>query len=136
MLVKGKEEIAAQAGRMRKRIAAGAPEADVETIDGNSQMGSGSLPTENLPTRLVSISSKGMTPDELALALRRNEPPIVARIQKGKVLLDPRTILSGEEETVVEAVVAILAGYSSQHKDSKTSAVRRTSQGSAREPKQ
>ena len=119
MLVKGKTEIAAQAGRMRKAIAAGAPGTEVETLDGNSQMGSGSLPTENLPTRLVSISPKGMTPDELALALRRNEPPIVARIQKDRVLLDPRTILAGEEETVVEAVVAILAGNSSQHKDTK-----------------
>jgi L-seryl-tRNA(Ser) seleniumtransferase len=51
-----------------------------------------------------------MTPDELAARLRRREPPVFARIQEDRVLLDPRTLLGGEEEIVIEAVLATLNG--------------------------
>jgi len=36
------------------------------------------------------------------------DPPVFARVHKGEVLLDPRTILEGEEDTLVKAVVEAL----------------------------
>ena len=81
----------------------------IDTVDGSSQMGSGSLPTQNIPTRLVTVSAPGVGPDELAARLRRHAPPIFARIRNDQLLFDPRTLLPGDEEVLVEAVVEVLA---------------------------
>ncbi|MBE3070171.1 MAG: L-seryl-tRNA(Sec) selenium transferase [Planctomycetes bacterium] len=103
----------ADTGRQAKRIASAVrrrvPDADVAVIDGSSQMGSGSLPTQNVPTRLVAVRSSAMTADALAASLRRHEPPVFARIQDDRVLLDPRTLLAGDEQEVVTALAGILA---------------------------
>ncbi len=73
-------------------------------IDGFSQMGSGSLPTQDVPTRLVAISPSTIDVGELAARLRRGTPPIFTRVHKAQVLIDPRTLLEGEEELVVRGV--------------------------------
>jgi len=83
--------------------------ADVQVIDGSSQMGSGSLPTQNLPTRLVALAPASMAPDDLAARLRRHAPPVFARIQDDRVLVDPRTLLPADEAPLIEALVAALA---------------------------
>jgi L-seryl-tRNA(Ser) seleniumtransferase len=108
MLRRGLPEIAEQAEQIAQAIAEGALAAEVTTADGSSQMGSGSLPAQDLPTRLVAILPKDISPDELALRLRRYRPPIFSRIRAGQVLLDPRTLLEGEAEVVVRAVIEVL----------------------------
>jgi L-seryl-tRNA(Ser) seleniumtransferase len=72
-------------------------------------MGSGSLPTQDLPTRLVSIQPTSVESGELAVRLRRHAAAIFARVQKGQVLIDPRTLLEDEETVVVESLVEVLA---------------------------
>jgi L-seryl-tRNA(Ser) seleniumtransferase len=44
---------------------------------------------------------------ELSRRLRRNEPPVIARIRDDRVLLDLRTFLEGDEETVFKALIRI-----------------------------
>jgi L-seryl-tRNA(Ser) seleniumtransferase len=105
MLRRGLAELSAQADRIAESIRGRTSRAVVTTIDGFSQMGSGSLPTQDLPTRLVAIKSESVEPGELALRLRRHAPPIFARVHKGQVLVDPRTLLEGEEPVLVEAIV-------------------------------
>ena len=82
--------------------------ARVEVIDGSSRMGSGSLPGPNLPTRLVAIQPRGMDLDEMALCLRRHRPAIFTRIQHEQLLVDPRTLLPGEEEELIRAMLSVL----------------------------
>lgn len=108
MLRRSLAEITAQAERIAEAIGRQVSGASVTTAEGFSQMGSGSLPTQNLPTRLVVIRSESVEAGELALRLRRFGPPVFARVHKGQVLLDPRTLLDGEENVVVEAVVRTL----------------------------
>ena len=108
MLRRELPEIAEQAEQIARSIRDGAPAAQVTSADGSSQMGSGSLPTQNLPTRLVAVLPKEISPGELALRLRRYSPPIFSRIRAGQVLLDPRTLLEGEAEVVVRAVIEVL----------------------------
>ena len=98
------------ADRIARQITELARGATILTLDGESEMGSGSMPAQPIPTRLVSITSENMTPDQLAARLRGREPPVFARIQQDRVLLDPRTLLEGEEEIVIEAVLATLNG--------------------------
>jgi len=108
MLRRDLSELTEQAKRIASSVSKQTEDAEVVTVDGFSQMGSGSLPTQNLPTRLVEISSKTVTSDEIAGRLRRNMPPVFARIHKERVLVDPRTLLDGEEQIVIEALVKAL----------------------------
>jgi L-seryl-tRNA(Ser) seleniumtransferase len=103
-------QLAEQAERIAVAIrqsAAGGegPPAGVALVEGVSQMGGGSLPGQDLPTRLVAVRPAGFGPDELAARLRRHRPPVFTRISQDQVLIDPRTLLEGEEQPLVEAVV-------------------------------
>jgi L-seryl-tRNA(Ser) seleniumtransferase len=76
-----------------------------------STTGGGSLPEETLPTWLLAIASNH--PNRIAARLRRPASrngllPVVARVEKDLVLLDPRTILTGEDEPLLAALMAAL----------------------------
>jgi L-seryl-tRNA(Ser) seleniumtransferase len=75
---------------------------DASVIDAQSTVGGGSLPGETLPTRVVALNVHA--PDAFAARLRRNSPPIVARIEEQRVLVDPRTILPQDEELLLTGV--------------------------------
>lgn len=64
-----------------------------EVVDGVSAVGGGSLPGTTLPTRLVSLPGG----EGLARRLRRGSPAVVGRVQEGRFLLDPRTVLPHQE---------------------------------------
>ena len=108
MLCRNLADIAAQAERIAQAIADRTAAAAVTTVEGFSQMGSGSLPTQNLATRLVAITPNSLAPGELAVRLRGWRPPIFTRVHHGQVLVDPRTLLEGEEQVLVEAFVHAL----------------------------
>lgn len=108
MLARSKDELHAQAHRIAEALAAAQVAAKVEVIDGSSQMGSGSLPTRDIPTCLVAVTASGLSADEFALRLRTQEPPIFARIQHDQLLFDPRTLLDGEEPLLVAGLRAAL----------------------------
>jgi L-seryl-tRNA(Ser) seleniumtransferase len=71
-----------------------------------SAVGGGSLPGQTLPSFAVAFDSP--QPDELARALRLGEPPVVARVNEGRLLLDMRTVLPGQE-AALEAALAMWA---------------------------
>lgn len=81
----------------------------IEAVDGFSQTGSGSLPAQNLPTRLVAVSADGMSSVVLANRLRHYEIPIFTRIQDEKVLIDPRTLLDGDEQIIIDALTEVFS---------------------------
>jgi len=108
MLRRSAEEIREHAERLAAQIHDRNVAATVTTASGFSEMGSGSLPTQNLATTLVAITPEKITVDVLAKLLRRYEPPVFARIQNDEVLLDPRTLRPGDDEIVTEAIAAAL----------------------------
>jgi L-seryl-tRNA(Ser) seleniumtransferase len=75
----------------------------VETrlIEGSSAVGGGSLPEHGVATILLAISGPA---SRLSNALRHGDPPVIARIEKDECCLDPRTVLRGEDETLIDAV--------------------------------
>jgi L-seryl-tRNA(Ser) seleniumtransferase len=81
-----------------------------KVVDGRSMVGGGSLPEESLPTKLVAIPGDGAYVTDLARRLRQSDPPVVARVERDALLLDPRTVQPGEDSTVVQAVKAALRG--------------------------
>jgi L-seryl-tRNA(Ser) seleniumtransferase len=70
-------------------------------VAGESAVGGGSVPGHRLPTMLVALEGPA---SRLAAALRRGDPPVIARIENDACCLDPRTVLRGEDETLIDAV--------------------------------
>ena len=83
---------------------------DVSVIDGGSQVGSGAVPVETIPTKLIQIVPKDISAETLGQELRRNNPPIFTRVQKGGVWIDLRTVSKDEETIVRNALLRVLAG--------------------------
>lgn len=83
-----------------------------EVIPGESAVGGGSLPGATLPTRLVALTVA--SPDELAARLRTADPPVIARIEADRLVLDPRTVLAEDEEPLWRAVEAAVKAAQTQ----------------------
>ena len=79
-------------------------EATIES--GRSAIGGGSLPGETLPTRLLALSCPAAPggPEGVIRRLRQGTPPVVARIEEDRVLLDPRTVLPEEEDGLLRGL--------------------------------
>ena len=73
-----------------------------------SEIGGGSLSTEELPTYVVAIKTKDVPVQKLAKALRKCPVPVFGRITGNTYLLDFRTVLEGEEKHIVEAFKQVL----------------------------
>jgi len=90
MIALGVDQIAARAEGWRGALAAAGVKAEV--VASESAVGGGSLPGETLPTRALAVSPDDSA-EALARRLRRADPPLVARIERDRVLIDPRTVL-------------------------------------------
>jgi L-seryl-tRNA(Ser) seleniumtransferase len=75
---------------------------DVER--GASFVGGGAAPDAEIPTWVIAVSGRERSAESLLEALRRQDPPIIARISEDRVLLDLRTV-SPEEEPVLESAL-------------------------------
>ena len=77
-----------------------------EVISGRSAIGGGSLPGETLPTWVLALSCEGDAggPERVMRRLREADPPVIARIEDDRVILDPRTVMPEEEEALVTAL--------------------------------
>jgi L-seryl-tRNA(Ser) seleniumtransferase len=80
-----------------------------QVIDGRSMIGGGSLPEESLPTKLLAIPGEGGWLNAAAYRLRVGDPAIVARIDDGRLLLDPRTVPPAEDESLIEVMRVVIA---------------------------
>jgi L-seryl-tRNA(Ser) seleniumtransferase len=83
--------------------------AEIAVIDGASEVGSGSVPAEEIPTRLLSVRPTAVSTQTLARSLRHYAPPIFARVHKDAVLFDFRTLQAEEDAIVCAALRALLA---------------------------
>lgn len=64
-------------------------------IEAESTVGGGSLPGESFPTYVLALDVK--SPDKFLKRLRMQHPPIIARTEDDRVLIDPRTVLPEQE---------------------------------------
>ncbi len=73
---------------------------------GASTVGGGSLPGETLPTTLVALPAEhiALPLEELARRLRQRTNPIITRISRDTLLLDPRTVLEEQDKEVILAL--------------------------------
>ena len=105
MMSLSKEEIGARAESVASRVQS--RKARIEVIDGESVIGGGAAPSSVLPTRLLAVTCAGVSADELSARLRKSDPPVIARVEEGRVLLDLRTVLPEQDGLVADAVQRI-----------------------------
>src|SRR5713101_7360131 len=74
---------------------------------GESTVGGGSLPGETLPTTLLALDAGNVSIplDELAKRLRLRSLPLIVRILRDALLIDPRTVLEEQDNEIVQALV-------------------------------
>ena len=79
--------------------------------DDMSEVGSGSLAAQPVPTHVVRLQVHGHSPDALGRMLRQRPIPVIARISDDAVVLDCRTIKDNEVPLVVDAVSSIVREF-------------------------
>ena len=97
MLAMTAEEIGARAGVLAAHLNGGGGWR-AELLPGMSAVGGGSAPGIELPTWLVAIGKEGLAANALESRLRQPRPPIIARIERDRVLLDLRTVFPAQDE--------------------------------------
>ena len=115
MMRLSKEEIETRAQAMAKSFVQSEPapadsgpkRINVEIIDGESVIGGGAAPSSVLPTRLLAVSCADLTADTLCARLRNSDPPIIARVEDGRVLLDLRTVAPEQDALIAQALQSI-----------------------------
>src|SRR3954468_2974870 len=99
-------EIRARAEAVKAKVGDAAA-LKAEIIEGESVIGGGTAPSATLPTALLAVTHQSMNADSFAVRLRAVEPPIVARIEDGRVLLDLRTVFPEQDAAITRALVRI-----------------------------
>ena len=82
------------------------PGTEARVESSRSAIGGGSLPGETLPTRVLSIDAggTGRSAERVLKGLRDANPPVIARIEDDRVLLDPRTVAPEADPQILEAL--------------------------------
>ncbi len=75
-----------------------------DLIAGESVVGGGAAPSAVLPTLLVAVTVEPWSADQLLANLRTCQPPVIARVQEGRVVLDLRTVFPEQDAAVVSAL--------------------------------
>ncbi len=108
MLTRPREDIAAQAQRLLAPVAAMLPDYRVQVVECSSQIGSGALPVEALPSAALAFSGDtGDAPELLAARLRALPLPVIGRISDGALLLDLRCL--ADDGALLGAISALAA---------------------------
>ncbi len=95
------EEVSAELGKMLDGLAA------VSVQEGQSQVGSGSLPVESIDSRYVVFQPKTMPVDRLAALFRSSAVPIIGRVHEGRFVMDMRTVYAEDAGHIMKAAEAI-----------------------------
>ena len=78
-----------------------------EAMESTSLLGGGSAPSATLPTTVVALTCYSLSADEVAARLRAADPPVIARVEEGRVLLDLRTVFPEQDEILGRMLVLI-----------------------------
>jgi L-seryl-tRNA(Ser) seleniumtransferase len=105
MLTAPAQKLKRRASRLRSRLRRGVPEPwrfELKRVE--SRVGGGALPRASLPSWAVTVEHPEMGADAIEPRLRRTEPPVIARIEEDRLLLDVRTVADEQVAVMVEAV--------------------------------
>jgi len=97
------DELRARAESFAARL-----EVSSQLLEGSSLIGGGSTPEQPLASWLIAVESTDVAAAERRLRL--GDPPVVARIERDRLLFDLRTVFPSEEEELARAIRKACAG--------------------------
>jgi L-seryl-tRNA(Ser) seleniumtransferase len=98
-----REDLLARAAALAVRVSSAGLPLRAEAVEAPDAVGAGSLPTVELPGAAVRVVPEGEA-GAFARRLRAHETPVFSTVAEGAVLLHVRTMLPGDEETLLEAL--------------------------------
>jgi L-seryl-tRNA(Ser) seleniumtransferase len=98
------EEMKEKADLLANEIALTAPSLAVDVAPSVARSGGGTLPLHEIPSYAVRLLDETEDADAVAEKLRSADPPVVGRVGESRIWLDVRTLLDGDEETILQAV--------------------------------
>ena len=110
MLRMSKDGIAARAQALIAQVNSSAKNSaklKLEVVDGESVIGGGAAPSAVLPTCLIALTHADLSADELTVGLRQANPPVIARVEEGRVLLDLRTVFPEQDSAIATTLVSL-----------------------------
>ncbi len=107
MLSSSPENLQNRAERMVPQIVATDAVESAEVVADVTYLGGGTIPTQEIPTRCVSIVPKDRSVDELAKQLRQQTPAVFSRVQQDRLLLDLRSVMPSDDHRLIDAVTAV-----------------------------
>jgi L-seryl-tRNA(Ser) seleniumtransferase len=109
MLNEKEESLAARARELTLRLESLADaRLAIDTARLPSKAGGGSLPLIELPSRCLRLRIAGVSANTLELKMRRNDPPIIGRIEDDAFVMDMRTIQDDEFPIIASALSSVL----------------------------
>jgi L-seryl-tRNA(Ser) seleniumtransferase len=108
MMRLSKDEITRRAERIVSQVeSAHLKRLRLELLDGESVLGGGAAPSAVLPTRLIALTHADHSADELNARLRATTPPVIARVEEGRVLLDLRTVHPDQDANLATVLASL-----------------------------
>ncbi|HUU01190.1 MAG TPA: L-seryl-tRNA(Sec) selenium transferase [Myxococcota bacterium] len=105
MLLAEPRELEARARHLLAQINEACPDIAAEVIQVSGQVGGGAMPLVELGGFAVVLDPPSGDALEFAAALRAGDPPVLARLQKERVILDVRTMFEAEQLGLVAGAV-------------------------------
>lgn len=81
---------------------------DLQVVDGHSVIGGGSAPERGIPSRLISVRSRSLSPTKIEAQLRKQSPPILARVENDCLLIDLRTVFPQDDLQIIQALATVV----------------------------
>lgn len=104
------ESLEARGERIRSAAIAGAgPTLSIDVVPSLAVFGGGTSPEKRFSSRALAVHPRAISADALASGLRAGAPPVVGRVEEGRVLLDLRSILPEEDPIVIRALLGAAA---------------------------
>ncbi len=104
------ERLRDKANRLAARLRRlGLERLEVSTVEGVSRVGGGAMPLAAPRTRLLQVAIQGLSPTRLEQALRAGDPPIICRLEDGRLLMDARTLVADDATVIARALAALAA---------------------------
>ena len=110
MICTPRAELEQRAGQVAATLVKQVPGTSAEVIATTAYVGGGSLPDQGLPSVAVAIRCDDRSDEALAQRMRGGSPPVVARLQGGRLIADLRAVLAEQDERLQRALVAAATG--------------------------
>jgi L-seryl-tRNA(Ser) seleniumtransferase len=100
------DELEGRARFLAARLRSTGDELEADAVSSRAVTGGGSLPGAELSSWAVAVTHRQRTVDALERALRRGEPPVVARIDDDRLVMDLRTVDPSDDPALAQALIA------------------------------